>query len=121
MFSGDVSFFYDSNALWSNHLTGNLRIIVINNSGGGIFRIIDGPSKTNLLEQYFETRQNFSAEKICEGFNVDYLTAATLTELEALMPEFMLDSNKERPVLLEIFTPKKVNDIELKKFFTQLQ
>ena len=38
--SGDLSFFYDSNALWNTNIPANFRIIVINNSGGGIFKII---------------------------------------------------------------------------------
>ena len=117
LISGDVSFFYDSNALWSNNLSGNLRIVVINNGGGGIFRIIEGPSKTDQFEEFFETKQNFSAEKICEAFNVDYLKASSLSEIEAVMPTFTVDSESDRPLLLEIFTPKELNDVELKKFF----
>ncbi|MDB4075531.1 MAG: 2-succinyl-5-enolpyruvyl-6-hydroxy-3-cyclohexene-1-carboxylic-acid synthase [Crocinitomicaceae bacterium] len=117
LISGDVSFFYDSNALWSNYLGGNLRIVVINNAGGGIFRIIDGPSKVDQLEEFFETKQNFSAEKICEAFNVDYQKASNLSELEQLMPEFMVETESDRPILLEIFTPNTDNDVELKRFF----
>jgi len=121
LLSGDVSFFYDSNALWSNHLTGNLRIVVINNGGGGIFRIIDGPSKTNQLEKFFETKQEFSAQKICDAFNVDYIKASSLSDVEQVMPRFMVDSNRDRPMLLEIFTHEEENDIELKRFFTHFQ
>ncbi|NRA10323.1 MAG: hypothetical protein HRT57_00030 [Crocinitomicaceae bacterium] len=117
LFSGDVSFFYDSNALWSNHLGGNLRIVVVNNAGGGIFRIIDGPSKVDQLEEFFETKQDFSAEKICEAFNVDYHKATNLSELEQLMPQFMVETDSDRPMLLEVFTPKLDNDAELKRFF----
>ena len=56
--SGDLSFVYDINALWNNHLTSNIRIIVINNSGGGIFRIIPGPSSTKQFEEFFEVGNN---------------------------------------------------------------
>jgi 2-succinyl-5-enolpyruvyl-6-hydroxy-3-cyclohexene-1-carboxylate synthase len=45
LFVGDVAFFYDRNALWNRYLPNNLRIILLNNHGGGIFRMIDGPSK----------------------------------------------------------------------------
>jgi 2-succinyl-5-enolpyruvyl-6-hydroxy-3-cyclohexene-1-carboxylate synthase len=117
LISGDVSFFYDSNALWSNHLGGNLRIVVINNAGGGIFRIIDGPSKVDQFEEFFETKQSFSAEKICEAFNVEYHKASNLSELEQLMPEFMVETESDRPMLLEVFTPNTDNDVELKRFF----
>ena len=70
--SGDLSFFYDSNALMNQHLPKNLRIIIINNGGGNIFRIIDGPSQTDVLEQFFETKHNWSAEFIAKAFGVDY-------------------------------------------------
>ncbi|HKK09589.1 MAG TPA: 2-succinyl-5-enolpyruvyl-6-hydroxy-3-cyclohexene-1-carboxylic-acid synthase, partial [Bacteroidales bacterium] len=57
--TGDVSFYYDSNALWNKHLPSNLRIIVINNQGGSIFRIIPGPATTGKMEEFFETKQHF--------------------------------------------------------------
>jgi len=117
LITGDVSFFYDSNALWSNYLSPNLRIVVINNSGGGIFRIIDGPSKSNKLEKYFETQQPFSAEKLCATFDVDYLSATSIQEIETYIPEFFGASDRSRPVLLEIHTPKTENDKVLKDFF----
>ena len=40
--TGDLSFFYDSNALWNNYIPSSFRIIIINNRGGGIFRILPG-------------------------------------------------------------------------------
>ena len=52
--TGDLSFFYDSNGLWNDHIPPNFRIVLINNSGGGIFKIIPGPSTTNATK-YFET------------------------------------------------------------------
>ncbi len=70
--TGDLSFFYDSNALMNQHLPKNLRIIIINNGGGNIFKIIDGPSQTEELEQFFETKHNWSAEHIAKAFGVDF-------------------------------------------------
>ena len=40
LITGDLSFFYNSNALWCNYIPKNLKIIVVNNAGGGIFRIL---------------------------------------------------------------------------------
>ncbi|MAJ31655.1 MAG: 2-succinyl-5-enolpyruvyl-6-hydroxy-3-cyclohexene-1-carboxylic-acid synthase, partial [Flavobacteriaceae bacterium] len=42
LITGDLSFFYDINALWSNYIKSNFRIILLNNKGGGIFRILPG-------------------------------------------------------------------------------
>lgn len=117
LLTGDISFFYDSNALWNDNLTGNLRIVLINNAGGGIFRIIEGPSSTNQLEKFFEAKHNYKAEKLCEAFSIDYSSANSLEEIESRMMEFYQESTNERPKLLEIFTPSHVNDKTLKQFF----
>ena len=114
---GDVSFFYDSNALWSSYLSSGLRIVVINNGGGGIFRIIDGPSSSTQLEKYFEAKPTGKAEFICQAFDVNYSSAASIPELEELLPDFFKSTLNKRPHLLEIFTPADKNDAVLKHFF----
>lgn len=121
LISGDMSFFYDSNALWNNHLTPNLKIIVINNSGGGIFRIIPGPSSTDQLEKFFETEQSMSCEHIAKQFNVNYQFAKDEAELETELESFFLPSENQRPSILEIATPKLVNSSVLDKYFESLQ
>jgi len=64
--TGDTSFFYDSNALWIKELPAHLRIILINNGGGNIFKIIPGPDSTNQLEEYFEAAHHLSLIHISE-------------------------------------------------------
>lgn len=112
---GDVSFFYDSNALWSNNLPENLRIFLINNDGGGIFRIIDGPKDIEQGEQYFEAPHNHSAEYICRAFNVEYRSARSLKSIEDQMVDFFADARKTE--LMEIFTPRTKNNDVLKTYF----
>jgi len=119
LITGDVSFFYDSNALWSNHLPPNLRILLVNNNGGGIFRIIEGPSYTGQLSKYFEAHHEFSAEHICKAFHVGYSMAQNLEEISQAMNVFYADS--ERPKLLEIATPFTINDKVLKDFFQHVK
>ena len=68
--TGDISFIYDSNAMWVSPFPGNLKIIVIDNSGGGIFRIIDGPRTSDQLENYFEAHHKSDVKKIAEGFGL---------------------------------------------------
>ena len=120
LISGDVSFFYDSNALWSNHLTENLRIIVIHNNGGGIFKIIDGPSSVKQLSRYFEAHHEYSAENLCAAFNIEYFRAETIEEVKESMEVFFEDSKNFRPRLLEISTPPEINDLVLKDFFDRV-
>lgn len=113
--TGDVSFFYDSNALWSQYLSPNLRIVLINNSGGGIFRIIEGPSDSDQLVKYFEAPPKGRAEDLCKAFDVGYQSADSLEILDRVLPQFLVGG--DGPGLLEIKTPSEINDKVLKQFF----
>lgn len=117
--TGDVSFFYDSNALWNAYLGSNVKIVLINNGGGGIFRIIDGPSKTPQLERFFEAAHTTSAEHICKAHGLKYIKANDLSTLELGMVELLEEA--EKPVLLEVFTPKETNAEVLRNFFKSLK
>ncbi|WP_375241701.1 2-succinyl-5-enolpyruvyl-6-hydroxy-3-cyclohexene-1-carboxylate synthase, partial [Lacinutrix sp.] len=66
--TGDLSFLYDSNALWNNYTPNNFRIIVINNGGGGIFRILTGHKNTSNFDTFFETKHNLTAKHLCQMF-----------------------------------------------------
>jgi 2-succinyl-5-enolpyruvyl-6-hydroxy-3-cyclohexene-1-carboxylate synthase len=116
--TGDISFFYDSNALWNKYLNPNIRIILINNSGGGIFRFIEGPKSTNSLD-YFETTHNLNAEKLCEMHFIKYEKVSSLEELKEKLNYFF--NNSDRPKLLEINTPREINDTILKNYFNFLK
>jgi 2-succinyl-5-enolpyruvyl-6-hydroxy-3-cyclohexene-1-carboxylate synthase len=116
--TGDISFFYDSNALWNNYISKDFRIILINNGGGGIFRFIPGPQNSNALD-YFETQHNLTAEHLCKMYNFEYLTANNKNDLNKGLSDFYLESDS--PKLLEIFTPREENDIILKAYFNNLK
>ncbi|MDY7394363.1 2-succinyl-5-enolpyruvyl-6-hydroxy-3-cyclohexene-1-carboxylic-acid synthase [Aureibaculum sp. 2210JD6-5] len=116
--TGDISFFYDSNALWNSYIPNNFRIIVINNGGGGIFKILPGPQKTNALN-YFETPHNLTAEHLCKMYKLDYFKAKNERELSNQLKPFF--NSVERPKLLEIFTPNNLNDKVLKEYFKHIQ
>ncbi len=117
--TGDVSFFYDSNALWNAELPPNLRIIVIHNQGGSIFRIIPGPSGTGQMEKYFETRQTFNIEKMAAVFDLNYYYCDEQTGLERVLKEIYKPHS--RAALLEIKTPGEKNDKVLKAYFNRLK
>jgi len=105
---GDVAFMYDRNALWHNYALPNLRIIVLNNGGGGIFRIIDGPRGLPEIEEYFVTRQMLSARSAAENAGFAYL----YTENKANFAEMLVQllANTPQPVLLEIKTRQADNE-----------
>jgi 2-succinyl-5-enolpyruvyl-6-hydroxy-3-cyclohexene-1-carboxylate synthase len=117
LITGDLSFFYDSNALWNQYIPNNFRIILLNNGGGGIFRFIPGPTTTNTLG-YFETPHNKTAKQICEMHQFKYHTAINVDELKEELSSFFDDS--DQPKLLEIWTPKEQNAVILKEYFTNL-
>jgi len=98
---GDVAFLYDRNGLLLQPLPDNLKIIVLNNSGGNIFRMIDGPAKLPELENYFETRHSFTAKRTAEDSGLSYFQATDSDSLRAIFDQFL---NGEKISLLEIFT-----------------
>jgi len=117
LITGDISFFYDSNALWNNYLGKNLRIILINNSGGGIFRIIPGPSTSPQRDDFFEATHETNAEGICKSFNVNYQSVNTTFALQTVLTDFFTESLNQRPKVVEIFTPRERNAEVLEEYF----
>ncbi len=117
LISGDISFFYDSNAFWSDYIK-NLKVIVINNGGGGIFRIIDQPENIKDTELLFETRHQRKAEGIAKAFGIHYHSASDQNSLKSEMDELYKDS---LPGILEIFTPTEKNPLILKNYFDYLK
>lgn len=117
LITGDMAFLYDSNAFWNDGLGDNLRIVVINNGGGGIFRIIPGPSSTPQLEQYFEAHHRIDGEHICKAFDINYHKAHATTDLEEAISKLYGPSANGRPTVLEIFTPRETNDEVLRDYF----
>ncbi len=116
--TGDISFFYDSNALWNNYLPKDLKIIVINNGGGGIFRILPGHEETSTFNTFFETSHCLTAENLAKMYRLKYLMASDENSLEKNLSK--LFSSNESPTILEVFTPTKENDKILLQFFNEL-
>lgn len=121
LITGDVSFFYDSNALWNNYNIPNLRIFLINNGGGGIFNIIPGPRSAKQNERYFEARHNHSAEYICKAFGVMYYNASDCSALENQLEEFYSYDPEGTIKLLEIDTRSVQNHTILDAYFDNLK
>jgi 2-succinyl-5-enolpyruvyl-6-hydroxy-3-cyclohexene-1-carboxylate synthase len=116
--TGDVSFFYDSNALWNNYIPKNFKIIVINNGGGGIFRILPGHKENKTFNTFFETSHCLTAEHLAKMYHFDYLMASDEASLSKGLND--LFSSDTTPTILEVFTPTKENDKILLQFFKEL-
>lgn len=113
--SGDLSFFYDSNALWNAYVPNNFRIIVINNGGGGIFRILPGYTDTDDFNTYFETQHDLNAKQLCEMYHIGYTQVFKESELKSALSTFYDVSTK--PMLLEIMTKDSPNGQILLEYF----
>ncbi len=118
LITGDLSFFYDINGLWNNYISDNFKIIVINNNGGGIFRILPGNDNSELFETYFETKHHRSAKTLAQDFGFTYSSADSIATLNDALFAFFDDNST--PKLLEIFTPYSENDKILLSYFDQL-
>ncbi len=116
---GDLSFLYDSNGLWHKYLPPSFRILVVNNSGGGIFRFIPGPTDTDELEQYFEAKHDTRCEGIASAFGLNYTACHNNEEFKQAIDNFFEPSDK--PAILEVFTPNVENGKLLKKYFKYLK
>ncbi|WP_240723597.1 2-succinyl-5-enolpyruvyl-6-hydroxy-3-cyclohexene-1-carboxylic-acid synthase [Flavobacterium sp. J27] len=117
--TGDVSFFYDSNALWNNYIPNNFKIILINNGGGGIFRILPGHQENKVFNTFFETSHRLNAKHLAAMFDLNYMLASNEVDLDDCMDDFF--QNDSKPSLLEIATPEKVNDKILLDYFKNLK
>ena len=112
LITGDLSFFYDRNAFWHKHLPNNLNIVMMNNHGGGIFRMIDGPARQPEHVEYFETPQMLNAKNTAADFGFNYLTASCFEELNKELNNFKPNSIN----LLEVTTNTETNTAFYKAF-----
>ena len=110
-----MSFFYDINGLWNDTIPENFKIILINNNGGGIFRILPGQKDTPKYDRYFETIHNRDAKYIAKAFGFGYSQSNSFWSLKRKFSRF-LKSNKQ-PQIFEIQTPRKINDGILLNYF----
>jgi 2-succinyl-5-enolpyruvyl-6-hydroxy-3-cyclohexene-1-carboxylate synthase len=118
LITGDIGFLYDSNALWNEYIPKNFKIILINNGGGGIFRILPGHEENEVFNKFFETSHCFTGEQLAKMYHFEYLTASDEMSLETSLVDFYAKNDK--PVILEIFTPTLVNDKILLNYFKSL-
>ncbi|RDC62576.1 2-succinyl-5-enolpyruvyl-6-hydroxy-3-cyclohexene-1-carboxylic-acid synthase [Adhaeribacter pallidiroseus] len=105
LITGDLAFFYDRNGLWHNYLPTNLRIIILNNHAGGIFRLIDGSKQQPELAEFFETHQPLEAKLTAQEFNLAYYRCENLQQLATSLTTFWTGG----PGILEICTQSLEN------------
>lgn len=113
---GDVSFFYDSNALFSARPE-NLSVYLIQNGGGNIFRIIDGPAKQAELESFFITDQRRTAEGLCREAGYRHTVIRSEADLQEALKSKEGGPVIGGPALFEIYT----DGVQDSRLFQQLK
>ncbi|MGF1670922.1 MAG: 2-succinyl-5-enolpyruvyl-6-hydroxy-3-cyclohexene-1-carboxylic-acid synthase [Balneolaceae bacterium] len=99
--AGDIAFLHDSNALLSlKNLEKPFVIIVVNNSGGTIFRMLPVHNLKSYYSDYFETPQQVSIQRLAEAHSIQYLIIKSIKVLEAVK----LQDFKKGASLIEVKT-----------------
>lgn len=98
--TGDLSFFYDVNALWNDRLRGNLRILLLNDGRGGIFASLPGLADSPVGGDIVAGRHSAQARGVAESYGCRYLSATGAASEAAL--HALLTDDSTRPVLLEV-------------------
>jgi 2-succinyl-5-enolpyruvyl-6-hydroxy-3-cyclohexene-1-carboxylate synthase len=89
LITGDLAFFYDRNAFWHNYPIDNLHILLLNNQGGSIFKLLDGVSNLREQDEYFVTKQTLQARKLAEEFGIEYLLLDNKRKFKNLIQDFV--------------------------------
>ncbi len=116
LISGDMSFSYDIGALSLDFIPDNFKIIVINNSGGGIFRFISSTASLPQLDKYFAVKPQLPLQKLAEAYNFKYYKANNENELISCMSDFLCTTTKS---ILEVVTPPEVSGELLRQYMNR--
>ncbi|MBM77888.1 MAG: 2-succinyl-5-enolpyruvyl-6-hydroxy-3-cyclohexene-1-carboxylic-acid synthase [Crocinitomicaceae bacterium] len=118
LITGDLSFIYDINALWNKNIPDNLKIIVLNNEGGGIFKIIPGPKETPYVETFFETKHNVNLEKLSNAHQIPFNSANSIDDATDKLKKLFSTKKTE---ILEMKTGNISNEDILKDYFKAIK
>ena len=116
---GDLSFFYDQNALWNQNLRGNLRILLLNNGKGGIFNMLNGLEQSPARDKFVAAEHTTSAEGICQQNHVVYLKASNMEDMQKGIVT-LLSKESDTPVLLEVFTDASEDERVFRNYYRSL-
>ena len=114
-----MAFFYDRNAFWHNYKMPNLHIIVMNNQGGIIFSMIDGPGSLPEAEEYFVTQQKLTAKNLADEFGINYILLDSAKKIKNSLKDFFNFEGKTK--ILEIKSDQKIAKEAFSNFNLQIK
>ncbi|MCM1490982.1 MAG: 2-succinyl-5-enolpyruvyl-6-hydroxy-3-cyclohexene-1-carboxylic-acid synthase [Muribaculum sp.] len=117
LITGDMSWLYDSGASTLINIPDDMRIIVMDNSGGGIFRFIKSTSglPSDTLERYFCVSNLPDIGAIAGAYGLEVEEASDMEELKDRTE--WLNSDSDFPRLLIVRTPADESARILKGYF----
>ncbi|SHF42138.1 2-succinyl-5-enolpyruvyl-6-hydroxy-3-cyclohexene-1-carboxylic-acid synthase [Dysgonomonas macrotermitis] len=113
---GDLSFFYGLNALWNIKHIHNLRILLVNNGGGGIFHLLPGLNKSASLNEYVAAEHSTNAKDWAVAAGIGYLSAKGKEELKSQFSSFMAESSKQS-IILEVIVDMETCKKTFQEYF----
>lgn len=119
LITGDTAFLYDGNAFWNAHLSPHMRVIVIDNGGGNIFRVIEGPDKDPELLKWFDAPHGRDPMALARSFNLPCYEAKDMASLKTGLEQ--LYQVHERPAVLVVRTDAEVSPRVLREYFKKLK
>lgn len=117
LLTGDVSFIYDSNALWNNYIDQNFKIIILNNNGGNIFRFIGDKELMKNSLDFFTTPHHVQLKSIVEAHGLAYLACDKTEHISASINTLL---NAPQATVLEVFTNADLNTENYKGYFQNI-
>ncbi len=117
---GDLSFFYDQNALWNQNLRGNFRILLLNNGKGGIFNMLKGLEQSPARDKFVAAQHTTTAEGICLQNGVVYRKAENMEQMQGGI-DWLLQTESEHPLLLEVLTDASEDERVFKDYYHSLR
>lgn len=118
---GDLSFFYDMNALWNRNFGCNLRILLLNNGGGEIFEALPGLSMSEHTHSFVTATHTTTAKGWATERGFRYIRVHDAKELSDAITTFTQPEQIDQPLLMEVFTDKAEDVRLLKEYYHQLK
>lgn len=117
---GDLSFFYDQNALWNQNLKSNFRILLLNNGKGVIFNMLPGLEQSAARDRYVAAEHHATAQGICEQNDIYYQQATNADELQKGL-ELLVNADFNRPIVLEVMTNAATDEQAMRAYYRLFQ
>ncbi len=105
LFIGDLAFLHDTNGLLNyQKLSHPLIVVIINNRGGSIFRMLPIVKQKKYFESYFEAPQQADLSKIAGSYGLNVKKVETASRLKQLNLEKIVDESNQKLCVIQCQT-----------------